>query len=215
MTLIVDSREPKRVFEYLQKKEAKFQIQTLAYGDFLIMGDRKNFVIERKDIFDFVNSVESKRMWEQAMGLEKYEGYQKIVMIEGDLKQLLAIRKGMNFGRWIGMEGTLLEGWDVSIVRTSGLDETLSLIWYLEERLDGQHNHPFTTPNIKKEGRSMEDEVLDVIMAFEGIGGKIGTELIENFKSLKNIFKKKDKLAKVIGDKKAQHIFDVWEHEKK
>ena len=213
--LVVDSREPKRVFDKLQAKNAKFQIQTLAYGDFLIMGDRKNFVIERKDIFDFVNSVESKRMWNQAMGLEKYEGYQKIVMIEGDLKELLARRQGMNFGRWIGMEGTLLEGWNISIVRTSGLDETLALIWYLEERLDGQHNHEFTTPNIKKTGRNIEEEVLDVIMAFDGVGGKMGTELIEKFKSLKNIFKaKKDKLAGVIGDKKAQHLLDVLEYQK-
>lgn len=213
--IIIDSREPKKVFQYFNQKNLNYKTEPLAYGDYLILGV-KNIVVERKDIFDFFNSIESGRLWEQLHGIEKYDGYQKILIIEGNISKVMAVRKAVTFARYIGSLTSILAGWNIAVITTSSFEATMLLLEKLDAKIDGNHTAEYRIPTIEKEGRTLEKEALDVILAVEGIGGKTAEELLEKFKSLKSIFKQtKEKLSKVIGEKKAEHLIEVLEYEKK
>ena len=79
-SLIVDSREPQRVLNEFNKKKIQYKIDTLNFGDYIVLGN-PSVVIERKNIFDFFNSLDDNRIWKQLRGLEKYVGYRKVLLI--------------------------------------------------------------------------------------------------------------------------------------
>lgn len=212
--ILIDTREPKKVFQYMDNRKIPYKTDVLAYGDYLILGT-KNIAIERKDIFDLFNSVDDGRLWEQLIGLEKYDGYQKILLVEGSLSYAMGVRKSITFARWMGTLGSVLAGWNISVITTTNLEASLLLIQYLDKKLDGSHTAEFRKPNISKAGRTLEEEAKDVLMAVDGIGGKTVESMLEEIGSIKDIVKAKpEKLAKVLNDKKAKHLIDVFQYKK-
>jgi ERCC4-type nuclease len=81
--LIVDSREDQSIIRELKERGVEFRVDTLNYGDYIILGDEAKFVIERKSITDFMDSVNDNRIWSQLKGLEQYKDYHIYIVIEG------------------------------------------------------------------------------------------------------------------------------------
>ena len=202
--------EPKKISQYFDDHEIPYKREPLTYGDYIIIGQLQNIVIERKDIFDLFASVKDGRLWEQLTGLQQYEGYKKMLFIEGSVAKVMSTWKWITYPQYIGILGSALAGWNISMVMTPNIETTLLLINYLNKKIDGANTAEFVKPGIKKADRTMDDVQLDVLMAFDGIGGKKAVELVEKFKSLKTVFSStKAKLAAIVGDKNAANILDI------
>ncbi len=69
---------------------------------------------------------------------------------------------------------------------------------------------------VQKKNRTLEEETIDVISTFGGIGKVKSTELLKKFGSVKKIVSaKKEKLAEIVGDKTAEHLLEVFNFGKK
>lgn len=212
--LIVDSREPKTAVDYFASRNVKYEIQALNYGDYLILG-RKNFVIERKDIFDFFNSLDDGRLWNQLSGIEKYADYRRLLLVEGNLSKVMAVRKSVNYARFVGALTKVISGWDVSIYMTNSFSNSMYFIERLNYTMDKGINESYKIANIDKIGRKVEQEVIDILGAISGIGDKKAVDGLKAFGSIKNVFKaKKEKLVEVFG-KSGEHLFDVMNYKYK
>ncbi|MEM4104707.1 MAG: ERCC4 domain-containing protein, partial [Thermoplasmatales archaeon] len=186
--IIIDSREPKRMIDELKKlPESEYRIETLAYGDYIIMGKTGKFVIERKDVFDLIKSVTDGRLWEQLKGMEKYKEYRRIIIIEGNIMRAVKILN-YNLARYIGVETSIVFGWDISLVHTGGYKETVMFIEQLNRKV-GRDNVDVNEikSTITKEKRDINQELLDVLLAISGIGGKKAKLLLDKYKTLYNI----------------------------
>ncbi len=216
MTLIVDTREPKRIYDALVKAEVKpMQLETLSYGDYIIAGDRTKIVIERKDVFDLFNSIQDGRLWEQLKGIEKFDdSYKKILCIEGNIAKVMAVRKAVTMSRYVGIKASIIFGWNnISIVQTANEGETIMLLKRLNEKI-GEVNSDYVRPAIIKGVRTPEEEIADVLTAFSGIGGKTAAEIVSKFKSLASVFRATlPKLKREIGDKNGEHLYTILRHE--
>jgi len=82
MKITVDSREPKYIIEYIKNLGVMVEIEKLDIGDYLI-GD---VLIERKTLTDFLNSVRSRRLWEQLYQM-KLSNLKCFLAVIGEISQ--------------------------------------------------------------------------------------------------------------------------------
>ena len=211
--IIVDSREPRRIYEPLREEIPDLTIQTLNYGDYIIVGENFRMVIERKDVFDLMASLTDGRLWEQLKGIEKFENYKRVVLIEGSPERLMSVRKDVSMSRWVAIRASIVSGWDdMSVVQTYSVSETIMLLKYWnkkagENKEDVSHIHSYITKGV----RTPDEEMLDVLMAFSGVGGKKAVELATGSPSLYWLFKQtKEKWYK--AGKIGEHIYSVLHH---
>ena len=110
MTVIVDSREPQEI-----KNKLDCEVQKLEVGDYIV----GNLLIERKAPSDFVASIISKRLWNQAAELKeiKSQNYQSMIAIVGDVWRGLADRRIRNGSSMIfGAYKSLIMSYRIPII---------------------------------------------------------------------------------------------------
>lgn len=208
--IVVDSREPRSVTNYLSKHKIKYKLEMLNYGDYLIMGDR-NIVIERKDIFDFWNSVQSGRMWKQLIGIELYDdSYHKVLLIEGNVAKVIAVKKSVNFARWIGALSSIITKWNVSVILVPSFEASMMLIEKLNKKVMLENEEDLHVPTIPKQYRGKDEESFSMIMALNGFGYKKTKKLFDTFKSVQGIWEAgEEQVGKIVGRKLASHLFEI------
>jgi Fanconi anemia group M protein len=233
--IIVDSREPQRVVKKLKEmssnaknngKVFEIKIETLSYGDYIVTGNGM-VVIERKNVFDLLNSVTDGRLWEQLKGLENYKDAKKVLLIEGSVWNVARVRaKGKSkaertslyfqyIKRVEGAVVSALMGWDISVVFTSNEDGTVYFLYKLNEKLGNtaDEGKKYYT-GVVKSGRSKDDEVIEILMGVTGIGSVTAKKLLEEFKSIYGIVKaKKSDLVRVIGEEKGNYLYSILRYE--
>ncbi|MEM2080329.1 MAG: ERCC4 domain-containing protein, partial [Nitrososphaerota archaeon] len=77
-----EAAESQKLVESL-RKITEVAIRPLDAGDYLITGQSGQALIERKRVFDFLNSLKG-RLWDQLSLLRTFEG-EKILILEGYL----------------------------------------------------------------------------------------------------------------------------------
>lgn len=226
--IIIDSREKRYFTKELDNSEVKYERQYLDFGDILIHGYDQNYIMERKTIFDFAGSVMSGRLWDQLKGLEKYDNYNRVLLIEGiygtpeyykilnspRLKPYYQRSGVYNFSetRYLGALTSVAKSWNmISILVTRDPKQTVQYIKTLDTKLgDPEAGSVIIRNDIKKEV-STSQEILNVICGFGGIGYKTATKLMKDFKSLESVFGAKEtQIADVIGKSKAKHLKQMW-----
>lgn len=204
--IIVDTREPKDYQTVAHKIDA-------IWVDFIIEGENGKFAIERKTWNDFFNSLNSGRIWEQIRRLTELEltdGYKPIIVIHGSSFPFL--KRKANVTRLAGfITYCIFAGIDLIILPDK---RTLNFFLYsLNKRVEGKHVAKYSRPSrIKKTGRRIEDEVMDVLTAFHGIGVVGARKLLNHYGSLINIFNSDD-TDDVISKRIAKHMKNVLEYE--
>jgi ERCC4-type nuclease len=217
-SLIVDSREPQRVLTLLNKKSIPYRLDTLNYGDYIILG-KPSVVIERKNIFDLFNSLDDNRIWKQLRGLEKYIGYKKVLLIEGSVWQVISnkgkgkLNKGGIAARYIGRYYSTLaiitKQWDVQIVHVDTPSDSVHYISKLIEKVNSDEVAPYPIL-VSKNDRDINEEVRDIIGAIDGIGVKKREILLDKVKTIEDLVKLNEAdLIKMVGDKLGKHIYEV------
>ncbi len=217
-SLIVDSREPQRVLTLLNKKSIPYRLDTLNYGDYIILG-KPSVVIERKNIFDLFNSLDDNRIWKQLRGLEKYIGYKKVLLIEGSVWQVISnkgkgkLNKGgiaaRYTGRYYSTLAIITKQWDVQIVHVDTPSDSVHYISKLIEKVNSDEVAPYPIL-VSKNDRDINEEVRDIIGAIDGIGVKKREILLDKVKTIEDLVKLNEAdLIKMVGDKLGKHIYEV------
>lgn len=203
--IIADVHEPEKWREIGDK------IKDLG-ADFVIVGEDAKFVIERKTLSDLMHSIKQRRFWAQLDRLLEWQekGYKPICLIHGSIhKRMNARYAKCSLPQWVGIKvAIMMKG--IDIYYAINQTEALMFVKKLDEKA-GEMHEEWQMPSVcKKVGRSLEQESIDVLLSFNGIGYKTAKKLIKSFRNLHNIFTASEReLVRVLGQKKAEHVYEV------
>jgi len=196
--IIIDNHE-KNCLVPSELKDMGFEIEfkNLKVGDYIV----RDVVIERKTVSDFISSMLSKRLSNQLNELKQYK--RPLLIVEGIDEQDLYTEE--YFKEKIGMHPNSIRGFLISIVLnhkipiifTKNTEDTAKFISVILKRKPKE-----VSLNVSKRNLSKKERMQFILESFEGIGPKTAKKLLEEFKTIKNIFNAPlDELQKTIGKK--------------
>jgi len=216
MKILVDKREElsKGWAEKIREMGVEVEISWLDAGDFLVRGGGQVLLIERKSVSDLVNSVISKRLFDQLDSLAHQE-VPFSLMITGDPKEVW--RKFRAMGRdpsliwnvFLGLQNELaLSGVPTIVVP----DEELvpRTLYLLAKKMESG-----VRPSLRvvKRSRTLADEQVEVLGTIRGLGIVKARAIMERFRTLRRVANANlAELAEVrgIGKKIAKHVVEVF-----
>jgi ERCC4-type nuclease len=215
MTLIIDSREPRHLIDALLEQVPGSRIQTLPYGDYIIEGSNQRFIIERKTVRDLFASMNDNRIWDQFKGIERFEGYKRLLLVEGRFWDAWKWDKSLTMARYTGLKVSVLYGWEnMSHVSTENQDETVDFIKRLAKKVGNAEEETFTRSlGFTKINRTEDEKSIDGVRWPDGVGEAKAAELLERFKTVEKIARASVKeLTYVLGEKDAVEVFEAFRH---
>jgi len=157
----------------------RVEYQMLAIGDYVITS---GYVVERKTVTDFVNSLFSGRLFDQLNRLtESYE--ECLIIVEGDLSE--ALQQLPNPRSIWGAMATLLFDYDGRVLFTGDRKETADLLYILASREGRKSVRPLIYR--KARTRTIEEARLNLLSNLPGIGPILAERLLTHFKTLRRI----------------------------
>ena len=219
--IIADKNEPEELRKIAHK------VEDLGF-DYWIVGEKRQYVIERKTLTDMVGSIRGKagqgkitnRFFEQLERIKMVElelrdkGYDAyaLVVLEGNIFQRYRARFAKLLPQqWFGIQAKIAE-LGVGLIRTWSIDETKLMLQVLDKRA-GKEVTEVPALAIEKRLRDIREEAMHVLMAITGIGVKKAKELLSRYGSVKAVLMANERdLAKIVGEKLAKHIKEVVEY---
>jgi ERCC4-type nuclease len=179
--IVIDERErASGVPDRLRSMSARIEFKMLDVGDYII----SEYAIERKDVRDFLRSLFSGRLFDQAYRLS--ESYKlPIMIVEGDAQK--ALNDLSNPRVFWGALASLSLTYGVRIFFTANASQTADFIYTLAK------HGPFdkrVKPLVVRKPRmeSVADFQLAVVGSLPGIGPKSADKLLRRFKTVRRIF---------------------------
>ena len=166
----------------------KIILKELKVGDYLV----KDTIIERKTIQDFIQSMINGRLKKQLKELKQYSNH--LLIIEGEFNK----NKFKNQNALKGFVLSITLNHKVPIIFTKNEEETSIYLSLLAKR-----KFSSTPINPTKSNLSQNEQLEYILQAFPNIGPKKSKQLLQEFKTLKNIFNKKEENLKSILNKNA------------
>ncbi|MCL5428113.1 MAG: helix-hairpin-helix domain-containing protein [Candidatus Marsarchaeota archaeon] len=203
LRLIVDNRERNlEIIDSLAQENVKLSFAQLPVGDYIV-SDR--MCIERKTVHDFESSIMDSRIFDQATRLR--EAFKNpIILIEGDLGECTLGRNAI-----LGAVLSLYTDYGVLVLNSESPSDTSYMLAKFAEREQlGKRREPRLAGS-KKAYTQYQWQLL-ILGSLPGIGPNLAKNLINNFKTIRNLCNADIKeLMKVekIGKKKAESIFKV------
>lgn len=201
--IIADYREKNSlVISNLISQGIEVEIKELKVADYIV----KDVAIERKTVSDFLSSMLNKRLLKQLEELQQYKN--KLLLIEGIEEQELYHDRpeGINGNAIRGFILSILLKYQVPIIFTKNPEDTARFISILAKKQEKE-----MSLKTKKRNLAKKEQMQFILEGFPGIGPKTARKLLEEFKTLKNIFNaSQDELKKCIG-KKADVFFLINE----
>lgn len=205
-TIQVDSRETDKVIKNAREHFKSLEVTFLPIGDF-VSGE---VCIERKKLDDFVGSINSKRMYNQAANMEKNYKHNYIIII-GRLSQLENSRffdfSKRRFRREVAY---LMANYNVKVLVVdddkSFYEQIYQIFKQHGEKSEGKKN------GIKRIAPRTGDVYIDMICVVDKIGPKKAEEILKIYK-VYELFDAsvKDLMAiKGIGKTQATRIKEVY-----
>jgi len=174
--IIIDSREKNSmvVAELIEKKH-EIRLEQINVGDYII-GD---IAIERKTLNDFISSMLSKRLVEQLNNLKQCP--KQLLILEGEEKRINVHPNAIR-----GMLLSIILDFQIPIIYSKNENETAEFLILLDKK---QNKPPSEISLVaKRKANSIQEQQQIILENFPGIGPSTAKKLLENFKSLKNIF---------------------------
>lgn len=200
--IIIDYRE-KNSLVPAQLKKLGFEIdfQELKIGDYIV----KDYIIERKTISDFRQSMVNRHLHRQIEEMQQYEN--KLLIIEGiEYEEIYPENSTINSNALRGFLLSITMKYKIPTIFTKNPEDTAKFISVLSRKK--QTEVPL---NAKKKTFNKKEQMQFILESFPGIGPKNARKLLEKFSTLQNIFlAPQEELQKVIG-KKAE-IFMLLEN---
>lgn len=207
--IIVDTREPDYLVALLSQMGIEVGRKMVTPGDYILSSE---CAVERKTVQDFISSMFSGRLFEQAEALK--EAYAKPTFIlEGDVEwQLKEMRNPRAF--WGAMLRIQLN-MGIPVVATPTLHHTADLLYTLAKRLQRTKEKKIA---IQHKPRLMTDRdwQIYVVASLPSIGDELARRLLGHFKTIRKVFQTDTSgLEKVegIGKAKAKRISQLLDEE--
>jgi DNA excision repair protein ERCC-4 len=180
--VIVDERERhSSVPDMLQSAGLQVDYRVLNVGDYVVSSD---CAVERKSGQDFIKSLYSGRLFDQAQRLrEQYR--HPILIVEGDLP-LIIDAKAKPRAFW-GALTTLVLQFGINVFFTTDAKQTADLIYTLTQRRGLKQPRG---PWIRKKTRTedLEKTQLTLIASLPGIGPKLAERILIRFRTVRKVF---------------------------
>ncbi|MBN2881657.1 DEAD/DEAH box helicase family protein [Candidatus Woesearchaeota archaeon] len=191
------------IFKNLLDEGAQVRLENLEVGDYIVS---EKVGIEFKTRKDFVDSLIDGRLIEQVKNL-KSNFATPVLIVEGE-DDLYGLRQ-IHPNAIRGLITSITLGFNINIVYTKDPKDTALMIYQIarrEKRLGSSPNF-----HMNKQKRSDDEELEYLLTAIPGIGIHTARELLQNYKSIKNIFNSNE-LSKTKGigkdtENKIQEIF--------
>lgn len=193
--IIVDSNEAaenRRLVDSLRRL-AEVAVRPLDAGDYFIVGrDGRQALVERKTVFDFLNSLKG-RLWEQLSRLREFEG-ERVIILEGYLG--LYRKRGWNEASILALMDTIVHEWGIPIIPTPDLKATLTYLLWKNKSLGEEKEFREYPLRLRSRDMTLEEQALYTL---EGLcGHETAKALLRHFKTLGNtiaFFKDKNPLT--------------------
>jgi DNA excision repair protein ERCC-4 len=181
--IVVDERErPSGVADSLRSKGAFVEFRVLEVADYIV----GEYAVERKSVRDFVSSLFSGRLFDQAYRIgESYKD--KILVVEGSLDSELK-RARNSRSLWGALISAVLD-FDMHCFFTRDAEETAEFLITLGKggRYKGRHGPP---PLLVRKPRSEDMKRLQefIVSSVPGVGPRTAEQLLSYFGSLRRTF---------------------------
>ncbi|MEM3448308.1 MAG: ERCC4 domain-containing protein [Nitrososphaerota archaeon] len=172
-----EAAESQKLVESL-RKITEVAIRPLDAGDYLITGQSGQALIERKRVFDFLNSLKG-RLWDQLSLLRTFEG-EKILILEGYLG--LYRKSKWNETSVLALIDRIVMEWGIPIIPTPDTRATLTYLAWKNKKL-GEEKELKEYP-LRVSGKEMSAEE-QALYTLEGLcGHKTAKTLLTHFGTL-------------------------------
>ena len=189
--ITIDTREKQSLIaSYLIEKHQSIKFEKLDIADYLI----GNTAIERKTFSDFISSMINKRLFQQLNEIKKYP---KHILIIENLNNKYS-ESGINENAVKGMILSVLLDYQIPIIFTKNEEDTANFLILLAKRQNKDKREISMRPT--KSNQTLEEQKRFILEGFPGIGPSLSKELLNNFKSLRNVFNASDEELKQIKD---------------
>ncbi|MFA5142395.1 MAG: DEAD/DEAH box helicase [Candidatus Woesearchaeota archaeon] len=210
LKLFVDFREKGNpVIKELIDMNVDVNLEKLNVGDY-VLSNRVG--IEYKKAEDFVNSILDGRLLVQVKELKNaYE--RPLFIVEGD-QDIFSIRN-IHPNAIRGMLTTIAISYGIPILMTKNFRDTAALLQTIAKREQDECASTFS-PHGSNKPKTLKEQQEYIVSALPGVGGGLGVQLLQQFKTLKKVFNaSEDELQKIdkIGEKKAKDIKTIVETE--
>ncbi len=185
--------------ELLSELGAEVELKKLSVADYIVS---ESTAVERKSAQDYINSLFSGRLFDQAVRLK--EAYERaVVVIEGDPKGSLENERAV----WGSLFSLSLD-MGIAVLQTQSSYETAEAIFSLARR---EQEEKKSKPRIRPKPKMLEfyEKQLFLVAGLPKIGTELAERLLEHFGTPRKVFSAtKKELMEVegIGRKKAEEI---------
>jgi DNA excision repair protein ERCC-4 len=181
--IIVDERErPSGVPDELRSLGAPVEYRVLDVADYVV----GSYAVERKSVRDFVSSLYSGRLFDQAHRLG--EAYQtSMLVVEGNLWEELKHRRNPR-SLWGALISSVLD-FGLNVFFTPDGKQTAQFLFTLGK--GGRHTGGSGGPPVvvrKPRSQELNRIQLSVLSSLPGIGPQMAGQLLGYFGSLRNVF---------------------------
>jgi ERCC4-type nuclease len=190
-------------------KQIAYELCNLATGDYLL-GDK--IIVERKTLTDFLESIKTGRIFQQAYRMAQTE-MNGLIILEGD--KSMVDSSGMSRNAVQGALIHLAVFIGIPVIRSKDIHETASLLIDLLSQCQRQElpRKKEIIPGVTGiKLNKKQRQKLSIIQNLPGIGIKRGLALLEFFSTFENILKAApEDLVKVggIGHKLGNSIYSI------
>jgi DNA excision repair protein ERCC-4 len=178
--VVVDEREkPSGVPQLLRELGMMVDFRMLEVGDYIVPG----YAVERKEIGDFLKSLYSHHVFDQAYRLrEAYEN--PILVVEGDVAQIT--NYGIRPRAIWGALASLIFDYGLKVFFTPDQTQTANLIYTLR----GKKPLSLTGPVIKRTRKAgaLETIQLQLISCLPSVGLKLADRMLTRFQTARSVF---------------------------
>jgi ERCC4-type nuclease len=192
--IIIDFREKNSLLpSKLINLGFEIEFQQLSIGDYIV----KNTIIERKTTQDFISSMLNKRLIRQIEALKQVP--EKLILIEGiEENELYHEQSTVNENAIRGMILSITLKHKVPLIFTKDTEDSAKFISVLMKKSEKGE----ASLNDKPRPRNTNEQQQYILEGFPGIGPKTARKLLEEFKTLENIFCQPiENIEKIIGKK--------------
>ncbi len=184
LRIVIDEREKKsQIPEFLRKENIHINFAHLAVADYIISLD---VAVERKTIYDFVNSIFDGRIFIQCS--ELVEHYHKpLILLEGNLNDL-NLNKKTDGSKPIDRIPIIFEAlsriileFGIPIIHVPSSEySTRMLVTLAKKTKENNENHGPLLKRIRK-GNDSYKQQLSVLSSLPGVGNKLAIKMLRKF----------------------------------
>jgi len=178
--VVVDEREKASgVPDLLRELGLAIDYRMLETGDYIVPG----YAVERKQTRDFLRSLYSRRIFDQAQRLsETYEN--PVLVVEGDMTPLMA-REIKPRAYW-GALAALAFDYGLRVFFTANPAQTANLVYTLTRRRPLGLKGPMVRRKPKAE--DVEKMQLQIVSTLPGIGSRLADRMLNKLGTVRKIF---------------------------